>query len=266
MRSHITASCHKFFIDRGYIHIDTPLISSNDCEGAGEAFIVKASNDEDFFGPDEKYLPVSGQLHLEAMTSAFPKVYTLNPTFRAEKSLSRQHLAEFRMLEAEIGFIDDVQILCNEIEDFTRYIVGESALLIDDRSRLGIFMNESVAKSVGSLTDVVSSTSQFPRLTYSEASKMLEDRGEKIINGFNKSQELQLVDLCKSPLFILNFPSDQKPFYMKRTPDDKEVRNYCIKLFVCFISKSSRLCALTSLLHSSVNLLEALFVKQMLRK
>lgn len=224
IRSNVTASCHNFFVGRGYVHIDTPLVSSNDCEGAGEAFIVKASNDEDFFGPEEKYLPVSGQLHLEAMTSAFPKVYTLNPTFRAEKSLSRQHLAEFRMLEAEIGFIDNVEVLCDEIEDFMRHIVGESTSFVDDRFRLGIFMDESVVNNIGPLVDAISSLNQFPRLTYAEASKMLEDRGEKIVNGFNKAQELLLVDLCKSPLFILNYPSEQKPFYMKRTPDDKEVR------------------------------------------
>ncbi|KAE9552725.1 hypothetical protein FO519_004042 [Halicephalobus sp. NKZ332] len=221
MRSKVTSDSHRFFADRGYVHIDTPLISSNDCEGAGETFIIKASNDDDFFGTEDKYLPVSGQLHLEAMTSAFPKVYTLNPTFRAEKSLSRQHLAEFRMLEAEIGFLDNVEILCDEVEDFVRHVVAESNSLVEDKSRLGIFTEELDTESIGPLADVVSSINRFPRLTYSEACKMLEDRGEKIVDGFSKAQELQLVDLCKSPLFILNFPSEQKPFYMKRSSDEK---------------------------------------------
>uniref|UniRef100_A0AC34Q657 Asparagine--tRNA ligase n=1 Tax=Panagrolaimus sp. JU765 TaxID=591449 RepID=A0AC34Q657_9BILA len=235
IRSTLTSLAHRFFNERGYLHVDTPLISSNDCEGAGEAFIVKSANDDDFFGPENKFLPVSGQLHLEAMISSFPKVYTFNAAFRAEKSLSRQHLAEFRMLEAEIGFVDNVDTLCNEVDDFMKYIIKESNILTPEKTLLNFFNDEKTSEFQNSLIDGCFSNKPFPRLTYDEAVKMLESTGQIVTNGFNKAQELQLVSMCNSPLFITNFPSEQKPFYMKRSEDGKHA--LCFDFLAPFVGE-----------------------------
>uniref|UniRef100_A0A9L0IFJ8 asparagine--tRNA ligase n=1 Tax=Equus asinus TaxID=9793 RepID=A0A9L0IFJ8_EQUAS len=115
VRSEATAAIHSFFKDSGFVHIHTPIITSNDCEGAGELFQVEPSSkvkvpEENFFNVPA-FLTVSGQLHLEVMSGAFTQVFTFGPTFRAENSQSRRHLAEFYMVEAEISFVESLQDL-----------------------------------------------------------------------------------------------------------------------------------------------------------
>uniref|UniRef100_A0A8I3N3I3 asparagine--tRNA ligase n=2 Tax=Canis lupus familiaris TaxID=9615 RepID=A0A8I3N3I3_CANLF len=115
VRSEATAAIHSFFKDNGFVHIHTPIITSNDCEGAGELFQVEPSSkikmpEENFFNVPA-FLTVSGQLHLEVMSGAFTQVFTFGPTFRAENSQSRRHLAEFYMVEAEISFVESLQDL-----------------------------------------------------------------------------------------------------------------------------------------------------------
>ncbi|KAM6172791.1 asparaginyl-tRNA synthetase isoform 7-T7 [Erethizon dorsatum] len=121
IRSEATAAIHSFFKDRGFVHIHTPVITSNDCEGAGELFQVEPSSKtkipkENFFNVPA-FLTVSGQLHLEVMSGAFTQVFTFGPTFRAENSQSRRHLAEFYMVEAEISFVENLQDLMQVMED-----------------------------------------------------------------------------------------------------------------------------------------------------
>ncbi|XP_065737942.1 asparaginyl-tRNA synthetase isoform X7 [Phocoena phocoena] len=120
VRSEATAAIHSFFKDSGFVHIHTPVITSNDCEGAGELFQVKPSSkikvpEENFFNVPV-FLTVSGQLHLEVMSGAFTQVFTFGPTFRAENSQSRRHLAEFYMVEAEISFLESLQDLMQVME------------------------------------------------------------------------------------------------------------------------------------------------------
>ncbi|NXX65606.1 SYNM protein, partial [Spizella passerina] len=113
IRSEATASIHSFFQDNGYVHIHTPVITSNDCEGAGELFQIevkeKESVEKSHFFNVPAFLTVSGQLHLEVMAGAFTHVFTFGPTFRAENSQSRRHLAEFYMVEAELSFTESLQ-------------------------------------------------------------------------------------------------------------------------------------------------------------
>uniref|UniRef100_A0A8C0SDU6 asparagine--tRNA ligase n=2 Tax=Canis lupus familiaris TaxID=9615 RepID=A0A8C0SDU6_CANLF len=120
VRSEATAAIHSFFKDNGFVHIHTPIITSNDCEGAGELFQVEPSSkikmpEENFFNVPA-FLTVSGQLHLEVMSGAFTQVFTFGPTFRAENSQSRRHLAEFYMVEAEISFVESLQDLMQVME------------------------------------------------------------------------------------------------------------------------------------------------------
>ncbi|XP_008705615.1 probable asparagine--tRNA ligase, mitochondrial isoform X3 [Ursus maritimus] len=120
VRSEATAAIHSFFKDSGFVHIHTPIITSNDCEGAGELFQVEPSSkikvpEENFFNVPA-FLTVSGQLHLEVMSGAFTQVFTFGPTFRAENSQSRRHLAEFYMVEAEISFVESLQDLMQVME------------------------------------------------------------------------------------------------------------------------------------------------------
>uniref|UniRef100_A0A8Q3SHT5 asparagine--tRNA ligase n=2 Tax=Hominidae TaxID=9604 RepID=A0A8Q3SHT5_HUMAN len=121
IRSEATAAIHSFFKDSGFVHIHTPIITSNDSEGAGELFQLEPSGklkvpEENFFNVPA-FLTVSGQLHLEVMSGAFTQVFTFGPTFRAENSQSRRHLAEFYMIEAEISFVDSLQDLMQVIEE-----------------------------------------------------------------------------------------------------------------------------------------------------
>ncbi|XP_077820200.1 asparaginyl-tRNA synthetase isoform X17 [Macaca mulatta] len=121
IRSEATAAIHSFFKDSGFVHIHTPIITSNDSEGAGELFQLEPSGklkvpEENFFNVPA-FLTVSGQLHLEVMSGAFTQVFTFGPTFRAENSQSRRHLAEFYMVEAEISFVNSLQDLMQVIEE-----------------------------------------------------------------------------------------------------------------------------------------------------
>ncbi|KFW85235.1 hypothetical protein N336_06270, partial [Phalacrocorax carbo] len=123
IRSEATAAIHSFFQDNGYVHIHTPIITSNDCEGAGELFQIETSNEaresaeKTHFFNVPAFLTVSGQLHLEAMAGAFTQVFTFGPTFRAENSQSRRHLAEFYMVEAELSFTESLQDVMQVMED-----------------------------------------------------------------------------------------------------------------------------------------------------
>ncbi|XP_034350109.1 asparaginyl-tRNA synthetase isoform X2 [Arvicanthis niloticus] len=121
VRSEATAAIHSYFKDNGFVHIHTPVLTSNDCEGAGELFQVEPSSkikvpEENFFDVPA-FLTVSGQLHLEVMSGAFTRVFTFGPTFRAENSQSRRHLAEFYMVEAEISFVESLQDLMQVMEE-----------------------------------------------------------------------------------------------------------------------------------------------------
>ncbi|KAI6182307.1 putative asparagine--tRNA ligase, mitochondrial [Aphelenchoides bicaudatus] len=216
LRSKINFHTHKYFMDRNFCHIDTPLVSNNDCEGAGEAFIIKSFSDDDFFGPEIVYLPVSGQLHLEAVCGAIPNVYTLNAAFRAEKSLSRQHIAEFRMLEVECAFMDSLDDLCNMVEDYLKFIVSVAKNeCAEDLQILKRVLPHKREYLNTELIDNVSADRPFPRVSYEEAAKIVEQHGSEVTKGFSKKQELELVDHFGGPIFVQRFPSDQKPFYMR---------------------------------------------------
>lgn len=225
IRHALTKHIHDYFSSNDYLNIHTPILTSNDCEGAGEVFKVQPDNeatiksmqqegrdrDSVYFGT-KTFLTVSGQLHLEAVCRGMGNVYTLGPTFRAENSRSRLHLSEFYMLEAELAFCDTIDKLQNNIEDLLKYLFIET--LNSNEADLKVIDKERVTPSW--------LDKKFVTLTYDEARNILIKKGVTFTEaGLNKEQELLIVDYCNGvPVFIIRWPKEQKSFYMKECQDD----------------------------------------------
>ncbi|XP_057319773.1 probable asparagine--tRNA ligase, mitochondrial [Microplitis mediator] len=229
LRSLASLAISKHMNQRGFINIHTPILTSNDCEGAGEVFTVvpesrqvldsmKKSNNqprESIYFDAPTYLTVSGQLQLETMARTLSKVYTFGPTFRAENSKSRMHLSEFYMIEAEEAFVTDIRQLTNEAEllfkAITRALVEEGA---SDMRAIN-------AETPGWLDK------DFRYMTYDEAVDVLEKHKDKLSvpvrrgSALSKEHELFLVNYNEGiPVFVINWPKEIKPFYMKECSDD----------------------------------------------
>uniref|UniRef100_A0A0N4WN85 AA_TRNA_LIGASE_II domain-containing protein n=1 Tax=Haemonchus placei TaxID=6290 RepID=A0A0N4WN85_HAEPC len=189
LRSRLLSMTHDYFASRGYVHIDTPMITLNDCEGAGE---TTSSTSEEFFDKKDVYLSVSGQLHLEAMVSGISQVYTISTGLRADKQQSRNHLTEFKMLEAELSFCDHT-------------LIHSIMLLIFILLGFGNFTNiQGYLESLRCIAD----GPQFPRVPYADALQLLIDKNQKVTGrGFNKQNEMFLVVTTTlpflSPIFLL---------------------------------------------------------------
>ncbi|XP_062563694.1 probable asparagine--tRNA ligase, mitochondrial [Armigeres subalbatus] len=233
---HHVMKCFNNYLDReGFIQIHTPVITSNDCEGAGEAFLVRPANlellknmakkdtppDHAYFD-QPAYLTVSGQLHLEAMSHGLGKVYTFGPTFRAENSKSPIHLSEFYMLELEEAFMDSLDELAERIESILKYVT-KSILdaAADDLTVVRKLNTES------SLDESFSWLNKpWPRITFREAIHVLEENRSKLKSavrpdeGINKEQELFLVSHYQGPVFVINWPKAIKSFYMRENLTD----------------------------------------------
>ena len=215
LRSAASLSIHHFFTSQDFIHIHTPILTSNDCEGAGELFQVTPSN----FFSRPAFLTVSGQLQAEIFASALSRVYTFGPTFRAENSHTQRHLAEFWMVEPEVaGF--DLEDTCELAKDMvtsvTKDLLTTSGTDIDslgsgNRSRLERFLN-----------------TKFAYLTYKEAIKVVPNG--KPGSGLTTEQERFLTVMsmqdqyCKGPVFVTHYPGEITPFYMKKR--EGETRNF----------------------------------------
>lgn len=229
VRNAVNLHIHNYFNIHNFLHINTPILTSNDCEGAGEIFKVQPDNkdtikammqegiDEDiaYFG-SKTFLTVSGQLHLEAICRGMGNVYTLGPTFRAENSRSRLHLSEFYMLEAELAFCDSLNPLQNFIEDFVKYIFNETRKSNESDLHL---INKDHTSTLSWIDK------NFITMTYEEARDILQRKKLLQINdsnGINKEQELALVEHCNGvPMFIVKWPKQIKSFYMKESKEDE---------------------------------------------
>lgn len=230
IRSNAHISFHNYLTSQGYINVQTPILTSNDCEGAGEVFRVLPENqalvksmakeaqslDEAFFDT-KTFLTVSGQLHLEAAAHGLSKVYTLGPTFRAENSRSRLHLAEFYMLEAEIAFIDRIEDLMSPIEKLIKNVT--KMVLDTNENDISVCRNDGTVNFAWLEKD-------FAVMTYAEAENVLKnhqefENGFRTENGITKEHEFFLVKHCGNiPVFVINWPKDIKPFYMRECPND----------------------------------------------
>ena len=239
VRNALTHAIHLFFQERGFLYVQTPIITTSDCEGAGQMFNVTTLNmqqpprtangnvdwQQDFFAK-AAYLTVSGQLEGEIFASAFSKVYTFGPTFRAENSNTPRHLAEFWMIEPEMAFyqLDDNMRLA---EEFLKYIIRY--VLEHCREDLEFF-NQFIEKSVLATLEHVAE-SDFGHMTYSDAVAELKKSGKTWEFPVQWGNDLQTEherylseEVFKKPVIVTDYPRQIKAFYMRLNDDHKTVR------------------------------------------
>ncbi|MBQ4354522.1 MAG: asparagine--tRNA ligase [Clostridia bacterium] len=238
VRSLAAYAIHKFFQERGFVYVNTPLITGSDCEGAGEMFRVttldldnvprtedgKVDFSEDFFGKSAN-LTVSGQLNGETYAMAFKNIYTFGPTFRAENSNTTRHAAEFWMIEPEIAFADladDMKLA----EDMLKYIIN---YVMEEAPEEMAFFNQFVDKGLLDRLNHVAS-SDFGHVTYTEAVEILEKNNDnfdyKVYWGCDLQTEHERYlteEVFKRPVFVTDYPKEIKAFYMKLNEDGKTV-------------------------------------------
>ena len=238
VRSLTSYAIHKFFNERGFVYIHTPIITSSDAEGAGEMFKVttldldnlprteegKIDYSEDFFSKNTN-LTVSGQLEAEAYALAFKNVYTFGPTFRAENSNTARHAAEFWMIEPEIAFAD-LNDNMRLAEDMMKYIIS---YVMENAKEEMEFFNKFIDKGLIERLDNVKN-SDFGVITYTEAIDLLmaskEDFQYKVEWGIDLQTEHERYiteKVFKKPVFVINYPKEIKAFYMRLNDDNKTV-------------------------------------------
>ena len=242
IRNNMAFAIHKFFNEKGFVYLHTPLITASDCEGAGQMFQVttldlnnvpmnkkgEVDYTKDFFGKQTN-LTVSGQLEGELGATALGEIYTFGPTFRAENSNTPRHLAEFWMIEPEMAFYD-IRDNMDLAEEFIKYLVKYA---LDNCADDIKFLNDRYDNELVSRLEGVAHT-EFVRLPYTEGIKILE---EAIANGtkfeypvgwgtdLQSEHERYLVEQhFKKPVILTDYPKDIKAFYMKQNEDGKTVR------------------------------------------
>lgn len=238
VRSVLAYAIHKFFQERGFVYVNTPILTGSDAEGAGEMFNVNSFDlnnipknkegeidfSQDFFGKPA-HLTVSGQLNAETFAQSFCNVYTFGPTFRAENSNTVKHAAEFWMVEPEICFADLTDDM-NLAEDMIKYIFQ---YVLDNCPEEMEFFNKFIDTGLlERLNHVIHS--DFVRISYTDAVKELEKHNDKFEYKVSWGVDLQTEHeryLCenifKKPVFVTDYPKDIKAFYMKKNPDGKTV-------------------------------------------
>ncbi|XP_074982412.1 asparaginyl-tRNA synthetase isoform X3 [Caretta caretta] len=241
VRSEATAAIHLFFKDNGYVHVHTPIITSNDCEGAGELFHVRTSNkvqepgENSHFFNVPAFLTVSGQLHLEVMAGAFTQVFTFGPTFRAENSQSRRHLAEFYMVEAEMSFTESLQDIIQVMEDLFK--TATSIVLSKCPQDVELFHKYVSPAQKGRLEQMLKN--KFITISYTEAVEILKRAPQTFTfqpkwgSDLQTEHEKYLVKHCgEVPVFVVNYPYDLKPFYMRDNEDGPQRTVAAVDLLV----------------------------------
>ena len=238
VRSRLAFAIHKFFNERGFVYVHTPIITGSDAEGAGEMFRVTTLDldnlpkdddgnvdfSQDFFSKSTN-LTVSGQLQAEAYALAFRNVYTFGPTFRSEHSNTPRHAAEFWMMEPEICFAD-LDDVCNLAEDMVKYIIKDVMENCEEEIK---FFNNFVDKNlIERLTKVANKS--FKKLTYTEAIEILQKSGEKFEYPVEWGMDLQTEHekylsekVVDGPVFVTDYPKEIKAFYMRLNDDNKTV-------------------------------------------
>ncbi len=238
VRSILSFAIHKFFQEKGFVYVHTPIITGSDCEGAGEMFRVTSfdledlpkkedgtiDNSQDFFGKTT-HLTVSGQLDVETFAHAFRNVYTFGPTFRAENSNTVKHAAEFWMIEPEICFAD-LKDNMDLAEEMMKYII--SYVLENAPEEMEFFQQFIDPNLMERLQNILHS--DFGRITYTDAIKELEKVNDQFEFPVHWGTDLQTEHerylsekIFGKPVFVTDYPKEIKAFYMKENPDGKTV-------------------------------------------
>ncbi|KAL6709538.1 asparaginyl-tRNA synthetase [Coniothyrium glycines] len=275
LRSLVTAQVTSYFAQQDFVQCHPPIITSSDCEGAGEVFTVapeapatkdqitsgKMQPHEDAFFGSTKYLTVSSQLHLEALAQSVNKVWTLSPTFRAERSDTARHLSEFYMLEAELAFVDDVNKVMDVVEDMLRAVtiklqtsdIGRE--LLDVKERNPEQDSTSVTREVLAQRWQGLTAGPWPRITYDAAIQHLQgavaqgqvqfDFAPNHDAGLQTEHERFLADSVGQggPVFVTDYPRNIKPFYMAPSKDSA-LSTHTMPTVACFDLLVPELCEL----------------------
>ncbi|ORY15801.1 mitochondrial carrier domain-containing protein [Clohesyomyces aquaticus] len=269
LRSQVTAQFTNYFFTRDFVQAHPPIITSSDCEGAGEVFTLSPATStslplqgpnqpqelEDLFFQSPKYLTVSSQLHLEALAQSVGKVWALSPTFRAEKSDTPRHLSEFYMLEGELAFVEELTDVMNVVEDMIRHVarglqashVGKELLEAQSRDHEGHSGTLDASELTQRWQGLIGGL--WPRITYSTAIQHLNDAVNQgkvqftfapdYQEGLQTEHERFLAESVGrgSPVFVTDYPRAQKPFYMapsKQAPSNGDAQETvaCFDLLV----------------------------------
>ncbi|MFC0117379.1 asparagine--tRNA ligase [Pseudoalteromonas xiamenensis] len=238
VRNCLAQAIHRFYHERGYVWISTPIVTASDCEGAGEMFRVSTLDmnnlprtdkgdvdySEDFFGK-EAFLTVSGQLNGETYASAMSKIYTFGPTFRAENSNTSRHLAEFWMVEPEVAFAD-LNDIAKLAEDMLKYVF--KAVLTERPDDMAFFAERIEPTAVTRLESFIDK--DFAQVDYTDAITILQNCGKQFEFPVEWGVDLQseheryLAEVhFEAPVVIKNYPRDIKAFYMRQNEDGKTV-------------------------------------------
>ena len=228
VRSRLSYAVHQFFQERGFVQIHTPIITTSDCEGAGEMFQISSGKpggkEEHFFGRPAG-LTVSGQLQAEVYALALGDVYTFGPTFRAEKSNTSRHLAEFWMIEPEMAFCDlrgNMQIA----EEMLKYLLADAMTHCpEDMELFDKFIEKGLLRKLKGVVE-----QEFAHITYTEAVDLLKKAGKQFEFPVEWGLDLQseherylTEEVFKRPLTVTDYPAAIKPFYMRVSDDGKTV-------------------------------------------
>ncbi|MCX8157356.1 MAG: asparagine--tRNA ligase [Verrucomicrobiae bacterium] len=230
-RSRLAHAVHQFFQERDFVYVHTPIITTSDCEGAGEMFRVTTLKGEpgekpedDFFGRPA-YLTVSGQLEGEALACALSRIYTFGPTFRAENSNTARHAAEFWMIEPEMAFCD----LAADMDLAEEFIKAMAAHMLDHCAEDLAFFNKFVDKEVTTRLKFVVER-PFQRLPYTDAIEILQASGRAFefpvrygVNLQSEHERYLTEEHFKCPVTVFNYPREIKPFYMRVNDDGRTV-------------------------------------------
>ena len=233
VRSETAFAIHKFFNGRNFAYIHTPIITTSDCEGAGDMFQVVTNSDkpdkpdDNFFGKKVS-LTVSGQTNVECFAMAFANVYTFGPTFRAEKSYTQKHAAEFWMIEPEIAFADlndDIDLMRDCLVFVTDYVLQNCK---EELEFFNQFVDTALLERLNKIINA-----EFARITYTEAVEIIEKAGKSGVKfeypikwgmDIQTEHEKYLTDkVFNGPVFVTDYPEDIKSFYMRLNDDGKTV-------------------------------------------
>jgi len=232
VRSRLAQAVHRFFAEKEFVYVHTPILTASDCEGAGEMFratthdpLLGGGKPEDDFFEKDAYLTVSGQLEGETFACALSNIYTFGPTFRAENSHTSRHAAEFWMIEPEVAFCDlegDMELAEEFVRAMVREVVEE---MPEDFALFANFVDKGLAER---LQQVI--TKPFVRVTYTEAVAILEQSGQSFEYPVSWGENLQseherylTEQHFKAPVTVYNYPKTIKPFYMRQNDDGKTV-------------------------------------------